>query len=274
MSNDKKTLSIHETVMAEKTNKENNEFGRSIQPEIDNAAANYTGGCVLHDDGSLKVIIQLKEKMLKLSEKFAEIQLKSENFIQIFQKTEIAEEDYNNAKKLISEELQEYNELAASVFNDPVYVMFDSVFKQWTDFRDTFDSNCDEIILNETKFKKYAGVIDEKIATLTDLVSEVEEDMKEEEVAIFDGMLEVSGQDFKSFLADHEVISIKGLICNVTDRSMVVQATQPLTLNEFGKIRPPYSVIKNDTPIFIEEIEFYNKDVGEILSVEDLAEIF
>ena len=86
-------------------------------------------------------------------------------------------------------------------------------------------------------------------------------------------MFKLTGKQFKKILQNSVVDNISGYILNVTDKTLQVRACQPIELNNLNKIRPPVSVIQDDTVIYIDEISFYNDNTGRSFDECDLETI-
>lgn len=106
-------------------------------------------------------------------------------------------------------------------------------------------------------------------------IKEIMEELEDAELSedMIENMIKLNGQKFKKLLSLSEVSYISGYIIGVTDRSLKVRSYQAIELNHMNKIRPPVSVIKDDTVIYIEEIAFSMKSNGRELDEADLQAI-
>ena len=91
--------------------------------------------------------------------------------------------------------------------------------------------------------------------------------------SMFEGMFKLTGKQFKQILKNSVVESISGYILNVTDKNLTVQPYQEIELNNLNKIRPPVSVIKDETVLYIDTISFYNEQTGRAFDESDLETI-
>lgn len=107
------------------------------------------------------------------------------------------------------------------------------------------------------------------------LMSEIEntEEEEEEEEGIYEDMIKISGEQLKTLAKKSHISKISGYILGVTDKKLEVKKRQELTLNDIGGIRPPLSVIKKDTVIYIDEIRFVNEVTGRIFDETDLETV-
>lgn len=165
----------------------------------------------------------------------------------------------NNAAKIHSlEKYQTSHEDVDSILN---------LLKEW----DKNSSKMFAIFGDFIEKHKDLTVINHNIKGLKEDIANTETEEGEEEQ--FEGMFKLTGKQFKKILQNSVVDNISGYILNVTDKTLQVRACQPIELNNLNKIRPPVSVIQDDTVIYIDEISFYNDNTGRSFDESDLETI-
>lgn len=260
-----KVLSIHEIINLPKEEiKAENDIEQ--QPQVKTLP--LQSGVLLAHDGSLSMLKDILTQAQENKVKREKIEQELIELTKIFEESKIAESRYLQAKDLIENQLLQLIEDHRNLFNIANEEMFSSMVSQWTNFKNQMDDAFDAIIVDEVETKEFLQK-SEKLLSLVKIAEDDEVNLDE----IFDGFLELTGEEFKLITKDHEIIKISGFVCGVTDRSLTVQPYQPIEFNHLNKIRPPMSVIKDDTRIFLDDIQFYNREDGIIKNIEDLEEL-
>lgn len=180
----------------------------------------------------------------------------------------VHEEDYFFSRHLIdnnSSKIHTLKSIQAAVEDIDVVT---TLIKEWGENSSKLMSILNDFI----EYHKGLTVINHNIKGLKEDIAntEIEEEYSEDK---FEGMFKITGKQFKNILRNSVVDSISGYILNVTDRTLQVKACQPIELNNLNKIRPPVSVIGDETIIYIDEISFYNENTGRSFDESDLETI-
>lgn len=182
---------------------------------------------------------------------------------------EIQESDFFFSKHLVDNNAALIHLLQKSVADEEEIESITTLIKEWSDFSGKVLSGFEKLLNRIEEIQQ----VSDRIKSLKSDLAETDYDENEDIEKQFEGMFKLSGKQFKNILKNSVVDSISGYILNVTDKNLQVKAYQPLELNHLNKIRPPVSVIKDDTVLFIDEMSFYNENTGRAFDESDLETI-
>lgn len=232
---------------------------------------------VLSEDGSLTFVKQLFNKIKELTVSTTLFEEKIERLTPHFLSREnIDPKVYEETKELV-EQIKQFKTEKEKLLTSQEYLIFNSLFKQWVDFKHEFDDACNGVNLCETQLNSIEEDSEKIIELLVEFEDEYAESRAKEAKELMDNkfkdMVKLSGKIFKDFMKEHEVRELDAYVLDVQDKEGIIQTSQILTLNDHKRIRPPMNVISEDTIIFINDIKFYNREDGIILGLEDFLTI-